>query len=892
MKNFRGCLISPFQKRFQRRGVACGDRVGRALSTYAVAASDAPTDFIRQAHRNFTRGLARAMLAFLLMSTVVADELRVLSGDLPNGVQPEQMVESWMNQKLLASYEDWKEGFVRRQTEGGWEEHHRALRQSLIESIGGLPEKTPLNARVTGVIERPGFRVEKILFESRPGFFVTASLYLPDRARFSGLRPGVLIPSGHAKPAKAHDEYQSMGALLALNGFVGFVFDPLDQGERMQYRKDDGSMPYYGTHMHMQEGIVAMLLGEGLIQYFAWDGIRALDYLASRPEVDTNRLGISGNSGGGTQTSYIFALDDRLKAAAPSCWPHLANRQLKDSMGDMEQMNYGMLAMGLEHPSFFLMRAPAPVKILGATHDFFQIDAVWEGFRFIKRHYTDLGYSERADILENNTGHNYDQTQREAAVRWFDQWLNKNVSEIWEPELNLFSEEELRVTDTGQVMDLPGARSIFDLFNEKLELVRPGREKTWKAASERDRRNIVRKSVQVRRIDEIPVSSIIDKGESRRSGYIARKRLLETEEGICLPVIDTVPELPSSELPLLIVSSKGAGESLMEGGLGDTWAKSGRRVIAVDVRGVGETQQKSQTTQGSFFGTDQEDFAGAYLLGESYLGMRVEDILRTIRYVENSTGVSKGEIKLYAEGDIGVAALHAAFLEPEHVKQARIRGSLKSWESILENQRSYHQLANSVQGALLHYDLPHLETALGERLEVMMPVDSLGFENIIEGAEPPPGYDDPTQLGLVGTFFGNARFLNAQGEAALEKLTMDYDNSIERRGNDWSGIWFGYLVGPTTGTVTLVGESAQHISIAIDGDYALVLDDFPGTETASIQMEAGTVYPVEVRYQLPSGGVGSFDIKWEWEGQSRKTISRDFLRHTPRQESELKRTWR
>jgi hypothetical protein len=312
----------------------------------------------------------------------------------------------------------------------------------------------------------------------------------------------------------------------------------------------------------------------------------------------------------------------------------------------------------------------------------------------------------------------------------------------------------------------------------------------------------------------------------------------------------------------------------------------------VDVRGVGETQQKYQTVQGSFFGTDQEDFAAAYLLAESYLGMRVEDILRTIRYVENSRGVSKGEIELYAEGDIGVAALHAAFLEPERIKQSRIRGSLESWESILDNQRSYHQLANTVQGALLHYDLPHLEAALGERLEVMMPVDSLGFENIPEGTEPPPGYDDSTQVGLVGTFFGNYQFLNAQGETALEKLAIDYDNSIDHRGNDWSGIWFGYIVGPATGTVTIVGQSAQHVSLAIDGDQALALEDFPGMETVSIEMEAGKVYPVEVRYQLPSGGVGSFDIEWEWEGQAPTTISREFLRHTPRQESELKRTWR
>ena len=833
-----------------------------------------------------------ALLACILLPTVGADDLRVISGDLPNGVPPEKMMETWLKQKMVASYADWQSEFIRRQTEGGWDEHHWKLRNSLIESIGGLPDRTPLNAKVTGVVKRTEFRVETILFESRPGFFVTASLYLPDEDRFKGKRPGVLIPSGHAKPAKAHDEYQSMGALLALNGFVGMVFDPLDQGERMQYRKEDGSMPFYGTHMHMQEGIIAMLLGEGLIQYFAWDGIRALDYLSSRPEVDADRLGISGNSGGGTQSSYIFALDDRLKVAAPSCWPHLANRQVYDSMGDMEQMNYGMLAMGLEHPSFFLMRAPAPVKILGATHDFFQIDAVWEGFRYIKRHYTDLGYSERADILENNVDHNYDRTQREGAVRWFNQWLMGDVSDIWEPNIELFAEEELWSTSSGQVMDLDGARSIFDVFREKLALAQPGREKVWRSASAKERRDIVRELTQVRILDSIPEVTVHEKGESQRSGYVARKVLLETEEGVFLPLIDARPERPSAEAPLVFVSSGGAAAALVEGGVADAFLQSGRRVFAVDLRGFGEASQGSESGQGSFFGTDQEDFTAAYLLAECYLGMRVEDILRTLRFVERSAGQSRGTIELYAEGHVGVAALHAAFLEPERLKQVRIRGSLKSWESIVETKRSYQQLANTVQGALLHYDLPHLARSLGDRVKIELPVNSLGFDDLSEGENPPIGYGDPTLMGLVGTFFGNSKFLNPQGEHSLQDLFLDYDNAIEKRGNDWSGIWHGYIIGPADGKVRFTGKSDQQMSVAINGQSVLSLDDSPGARSNVFEMKEGEVYPIEVRYALPSGGLGSFDVQWSWSGQSANTVGRESLRHSSRQETELKRAWR
>ena len=237
-----------------------------------------------------------------------AEEVRVVPDRLPDGVIPGDMVQVWMKEKLMSEYEDWQENFLRLQEEGGWEEHHRTLRRKMIELVGGFPERTPLKPQVTGVLRRPGFRVEKVLIESRPDFLVSVNLYVPESGRFEAPYPGVLVPCGHAHVAKAHDEYQSMGALLALNGMVGLVFDPLDQGERQQYQRDDGSRPYYGTHMHMQEGVIATLLGDGLIQYFAWDGIRALDYLASRPEVDPDLLGITGNSGGGDADLFHLRL--------------------------------------------------------------------------------------------------------------------------------------------------------------------------------------------------------------------------------------------------------------------------------------------------------------------------------------------------------------------------------------------------------------------------------------------------------------------------------------------------------------------------------------------------------------------------------------------------------
>ena len=558
-------------------------------------------------------------------------------------------------------------------------------------------------------------------------------------------------------------------------------------------------------------------------------------------------------------------------------------------MGDLEQMNYGQLAMGLEQPSLFMMRAPAPVKLLASTHDFFQIDAVWESFRWIKRHYTDLGFSERADILENNEGHNYDRTQREAVVRWMNQWLNGKVEAINEPELNLFSEEELWATPSGQVLDLKGVKSIFDLFKDKLESIRPDRDGRWNKMSTSEKRDVVRSAIQVRTVEKVPNPKVHDLGSIAREDYTIRKKLLETEEGLYLPLLDLSPSKFNNDTPLVFVSSKGASASLIENDLMDLAAKSGRRVIAVDPRGVGETEQKSQISQGSFFGTDQEDVTAAYVLGESYLGMRVEDILRAVRY---AIGNASPVVDLFAEGQIGVAALHAAFLEPGLISHVQLKNSIESWESILDKRRSYHQLANVVHGCLLHYDLSHLENELEDHLEIILPVDSLGFENIPEGAPVPPGYYEPNKPGLVGTFFSSSSFFSPQGEYLLDALSIDYDNAVEKQGNDWSAIWSGFLIGPVTGTVTIRADTGQNLSFIIDGDLLMELGDFPGTKTVTVEMEKGGVYLVELRYQLPSGGKGNFNIEWSWEGKSFALISHDSLRYSAAHQSEIRKTWR
>ena len=188
------------------------------------------------------------------------------------------------------------------------------------ELLGGFPERTPLNAKVVGRLKGDGFRIEKIIYESRPGFLVTANLYLPDSL---APYPGVLFPCGHSENGKAAGPYQKACMLLAKNGCAALIFDPPGQGERKQVlnshddHHEPATGPFKSTSEHMVTGVAPVLLGQNLATYFIWDGIRGIDYLQSRDDIVKDQIGCTGNSGGGNQTSFLMALDERIVAAAP-----------------------------------------------------------------------------------------------------------------------------------------------------------------------------------------------------------------------------------------------------------------------------------------------------------------------------------------------------------------------------------------------------------------------------------------------------------------------------------------------------------------------------------------------------------------------------------------------
>ncbi len=392
-------------------------------------------------------------------------------------------------------------------------------------AIGPMPERTPLRARTVGTIKTPAYRIEKVLYESRPRHHVTANLYVPTRGKPPF--PGVLVPCGHSKNGKAAEAYQRASALLASYGFVVLCYDPIGQGERCQLLDPSGKPRVWGTTEHTLTDIGARLVGLSAAAYRIWDGIRSLDYLASRPEVDPKRLGCTGNSGGGTMTAYLMATDDRILAAAPSCYITSLGR-LFHTIGpqDGEQNITAQVALGIDHADYLTMRAPRPTLVLAATGDFFDIDGTWASFREAKRLYGILGFGERMDLFEYPDKHGFSRPRREAALRWMRRWLQGIDAADGEPDdLPVQADADLQVTRSGQVLKDLGGVSVWDLNRQRAEALAPKREAFWKKGPKEACLAEVRRLAGVR--PDLAKPTVRAVGTVRRKGYHIEKWRIE-----------------------------------------------------------------------------------------------------------------------------------------------------------------------------------------------------------------------------------------------------------------------------------------------------------------------------------------------------------------------------
>ena len=610
------------------------------------------------------------------------------------------------------------------------EDRQHWVRKTLIEMIGAFPEKTPLNARIVGSFDRQGYRVDRVMYESRPKLYVTANLYIPTVGRPP--YPGVLFQLGHSWNGKAYDSYQRACQGMVKLGYLVLAFDPAGQGERIYYPDSTGihtRLSGAADGEHTVAGKQMLLTGTTVTQLQLWDAIRSLDYLAAHPLVDPTKLASTGQSGGATLTMLLTAVDDRLKAAAvfSGNTENLACRNFlpPGSTDDAEQNLVAAGPLGFDRWDLLYPFAPKPMLISISDKDSFGtyspnyvVDS-WEEYQKLARIYRLMGTPKLLQWADTPLPHGLSYDSRLQMYNWFSQHLKGTGEQIAkEPEVAPERDADLWVSQSGSVVRSFGGETPFSLTKQR-------------AASLEKPAGLP------------PLDHLLGIERHRPQARAVSLRKVQSEGGVTIEALD-IPAVPDVNLPawlfrpeaassskpvVLMLHPAGRNAAWHEGELCIQLALSGLTVCAADVRGIGDLSPEFSAGAPGYVRSHQseEDYAwSSLILGRPLLGQRVTDILAVTHALRTGFGLQGRTIVIAAFGKMTVPALLAAALEPD-IDRLYLAGGLLSYRNIVETEDYRHPFADFVPNLLAHTDLPELVAGLApRRVLIAGAVDAMG----------------------------------------------------------------------------------------------------------------------------------------------------------------------
>jgi len=581
------------------------------------------------------------------------------------------------------------------------------IHQHLLMMLGGLPpEKTPLNARVTGQVAIDGFHVEKLIYESLPRIYVPALVYVPD----DGPRkhPAILVPAGHSPKGKIF--YQALCQRLVRRGYVVIAWDPVGQGERSQFWDAKSSASRYNLICaeHAVIGNLAYLAGINLARWEIWDGVRAVDYLLTRSDVDSDRISITGTSGGGTQTAYIAAVDKRIKVAAPSCYitslpMRVYNRIFKDPDSDPEQDLYGMIANGVDHPGLLLMMYPRPVFVAAAVLDFFPIEGTHKTFREVAALYSKFGHADRIAMHDGYHEHQYSLENQEAAFEFIDHF-NGMPARHELATIKEIDEKSLQVTRTGQVMvDYPDARSLMSEVRDYYEQHKFEPHQSLKSYYESNYPGIRTWRVS-KYADLAPERSEIRwemTGTTKLQDVIIDRYILHHSRYLVMPLL-WIHKSAEKQRPVLLWIGEEGKVSQGDWAAISKQLTAGYDILSIDSRGLGETRMPYKAVSPDDPKLAHMSFEEAYhsplsgvladyvynwlLTGRPYFLQMIEDIEIATRFAHEHLSLSQS-ISITGIGRGYTLASSAAEVIPELKLVPNSDGQVFKWSETVEQKR-------------------------------------------------------------------------------------------------------------------------------------------------------------------------------------------------------------
>jgi cephalosporin-C deacetylase-like acetyl esterase len=536
-----------------------------------------------------------------------------------------------------------------------WKQRRPELRRQLFYMVGlePMPKRTPLNAQITGILQRPNYRIEKIVFQSLPGLYVTGNFYVPHQR--AGTLPAILYACGHSPhPKGAKLDYQDRAIWFASNGFATLVLDTLEFGE----------VPGLHHGIHDLNLWHWLSLGYTPIGVEVWNAMRALDYLETRTEVDKRRIGMTGISGGGSATWYTAALDERIVAVAPVCSTYTFGSQAAHwvAAGQCDCIYFHNTYLS-DFPLVGALIAPRPLFMLSGQRDpDFPPDGYHAVFRHVKRIYDLYGsqlQEEHVRELDDDVGHQDAPLFLKAAREWMRKWLKNEQEPYREIPATKESAEDLAV-----LSQLPPDAINYRIHNQ---FVTTARLQNWRSKSDWEKRRLelIRelKDKVFRWFPEQKApfeTAILSKDGGWGSRYADYQEVaFNTEAGVRVRAQLFTPKANAVKAPVLVYVKR-PGDSVYRFDLDELLPLLGRFTVLV------LNPRMTEQPVGAFEYAEIERTAS--WIGRTVASMQVWDIWRAIEWLAQDSDVPASSISVYGKGDMGILALYAALFD-ERIQQ-------------------------------------------------------------------------------------------------------------------------------------------------------------------------------------------------------------------------------
>ncbi|MFC2087141.1 acetylxylan esterase [Bacteroidota bacterium] len=629
-----------------------------------------------------------------------------------------EMLERFIQKNIDSLFELRKAGLESLKTQEEWRARQIRTRDHLHEIFGEFPQKTPLNARIVGKIEYEGYVIEKLIFESQPNYFCTANVYVPKGRKFPV--PGILITCGHAFDGKAQQLYHSTALGLVSKGYLTLVLDPMGQGERSEYFDPLTKEPIVRqtVSQHIYAGRPAYLVGWTLSGLRTWDCIRAVDYLVSRTEVDSEKLGVVGNSGGGQMALLTAAVDERIKVCVAS-----------HPGGEME--NSYLLGRKLIDREVLSLIPPRPCRFIVGNESGEEPNH-HQKLKDMQLFYEGLAAGKETGDMEIVQGrHDMQRPKREAAYEWFNKWLDKEIEGKAEPPLKMETVETLRCTESGFTLVSLGGETGQTLNAKKAEKIYKPEKDSAKLKEK------LTKRIGFNMPEKTPDIQWEWRGTISIDDYSVIKFIYKSEAGIIVPALLYRPKSPKQNVPVIIhVSDKGKPKNNDSSSIPVNMIRDGYIVLSIDVRGIGETDP-SPPVEIPTYGGDrlirrlhvqwrrESQAIRCKSFDRTLLAMRSLDVIRAIDFIKTPDDLKDKRIALVGEGVGGLWTMLASVYDSRAEAVVSV-GTLASYKMLVNNQ--YYRLLGYfwVPGALYDYDIPDIvRLASGKKQLWIDPVNEL-----------------------------------------------------------------------------------------------------------------------------------------------------------------------